>query len=274
MMMKNGCSLKSMIAGMVPVIALVTPLSTLSAAAISYDTAGSLYSQDFNHTTSDADGIGAAAWTNGETLTGWHGSQAADRLTVVSVTTGGSSTIAGNVGSLTSMGPAESNDRALGMQPGPNLTQYMAAQFANATGGTLTQFTLGYTGEQWRRINEATLTLVFEYQVFDSGAGSFTASGGWTAVSALNFTGPSTGNSGSRVGNDAANRTVISPVDVPVTWNAGQEMWIRWTATSTGDTANRQMLGVDDLTFTAVPEPSALLLGMAIVPMLSLRRRR
>jgi len=255
------------------VAALATPLP-LSAAAISYDVAGSLYSQDFNHTTSDADGAGTAAWTNGTTITGWHGTQAADRTTVVSVTTGGTSTIVGGVGSLTSMGPAASNERALGMQPGGGLTQYMAAQFANGTGGTLTQFTLGYTGEQWRRIAEATLTLVFEYQVFDSGAGSFTEANGWTAVSALDFTGPSTNSTGGRVGNDAANRQVIAPVDVPVTWNAGQELWIRWTATSTSASTNRQMLGVDDLTFTAVPEPSALLLVTVLAPVLSLRRRR
>ena len=266
-MMKHGYSLSL-------AIALTAPLSSLSAAVISYGTAGSVYSQDFNHTTSDADGEGTSAWTNGTTLTGWHGTIDPARSTTVAVTTGGSSTISGSVGTLTSMGPVASNERALGMQPGGGLTQYLAAQIGNATGGTLTQFTLGYTGEQWRRIAETTLTLVFEYQVFDSGLGSLNAAGGWTAVTALNFTGPSTGNSGGRNGNDPLNRTVISPVDVPVTWNADQELWIRWTGTSTSASSNRQMLGVDDLTFTAVPEPSALLLGMAIAPLLSLRRRR
>ena len=266
-MMKHGFSL-----GLA--IALATPLP-LSAAAISYDVAGSLYSQDFNHVTAPAGNANSTtAWTNGETITGWHGTLDAARSTTVLVSNGVNSAISGGIGTLTSMGPASSNDRALGMQPGGGLTQYVAAQFANGTGGTLSQFTLGYTGEQWRRIDEATLTLVFEYRVFDSGTGSLNAAGPWTTVNALDFTGPSTGASGSRNGNDAANRTVISPVDVPVTWNAGQELWIRWTGTSTGATANRQMLGVDDLTFTAVPEPSALLLGMVCVPWLSLRRRR
>src|SRR5690606_13189823 len=122
------------------VAALVAPLP-LSAAAISYDAAGSLYTQDFNHTTSDADGIGTASWTNGTTITGWHGTLDPDRATTVAVTTGGGSTISGGTGTLTSMGPAASDERALGMQPGGGLTQYMAGQFANGTGGTLTQFT-------------------------------------------------------------------------------------------------------------------------------------
>jgi hypothetical protein len=269
--MKFRYPLKSLLVGLLPITAFVPPLP---AAVISYGTTGSVYSQDFDFLTSDSDGVGTSAWTNGTTLNGWYGTIDPARSTTIAVSTGGSSTISGGVGTLTSMGPSASNERALGMQPGGGFTQYMGARIENATGGTLSQFTLGYTGEQWRRIDEATLTLVVEYQVFASGAGSLDAASGWTTVSALDFTGPATGASGGRNGNTATNRTVINGVDVPVTWDAGQDIWIRWTATSTSATANRQMLGVDDLTFTAVPEPSALLLGMAYLPLLSLRRRR
>ncbi len=51
------------------------------------------------------------------------------------------------------------------------------------------------------------------------------------------------------------------------------EPWIRWSGTSSG-AHNRQMVGIDDLSFTAVvPEPSAALLG-ALGVLTLLRRKR
>ncbi len=254
--------------------ALGLGIASSSAAAILYDTVGSTYSQNFNSLPLNANaGAFSSPWTNGETLTGFHGTLDPARSSSIATSDGTASTVVSDVGTLTSMGPANNTDRAFGIQPGIGQTLRVAGQFQNTTGFTLNQFSLGFTAEQWRRINEASLNVVFDYQVFTSGAGSLDATTGWTSVSALGFTSPSTGGSGGRDGNDSANQVEIAPVAVPLTWNNTDELWIRWSGTSPSGDNRRQMVGIDDLSFTAVvPEPSAALLG--VIGALTLLRRR
>ncbi len=246
-------------------------VSVSSAAAIIYDTAGSVYSQNFNSIpgrSGATDNVNTTpGWTNGTTLTGWHGTQIAIRNNQIETSNGQSSTLTSGAGTLTSMGTNGSSDSALGFQNGNNGTPlFLAGQLQNTTGSTLNQFTLGVTAEQWRRINvvsgtaEGQLTATFDYQVFASGAGSLNAASGWTTAPALNFSSVSTAGSNTGIdGNASGNRTVIAPQTVALSWGDTQELWVRWTyASLNSNPPTRQMVGIDDLTFTAaVPEPAA-----------------
>src|SRR5262249_60869348 len=76
-----------------------------------------------------------------------------------------------------------------------------------------------------------------------------TPSAGWTTVTALSFTGPVTGATASALdGNAAANRTLISGT-LPVTVNAGQEIWLRWQ--DPDDAGSDHGLAIDDFSVTA-----------------------
>ncbi len=247
--------------------ALCATASPSHASPIFYTTPDSIYSQNFN---SLSDSTTSQTFVSGSTLTGWHvNSRVADQI---AVTNGGTSIISGGEGTQGSMGTAAANpkERALGLQASQSGTGtlFIGAQFQNTTGSTLNQFSLGFTGEQWRRINgNPATTLTFEYQVF-AGAGTLTAASGWTPVSALDFTSPNiSGSSSALDGNDSANRTVIAPVSVgSVNWQNTNELWIRWSAPE-GAGVGQHMVAVDDFSFSAsvIPEPSTLvLLGVAL----------
>jgi hypothetical protein len=205
-----------------------------------------------------------------------------------------------NTGAFMSFGSQTSTDRALGMlssntmAAGPtgtvpdNFESYYGARITNNTGYKLTQFTLSYTGEQWRDGGTPTTGSVAQTNTFayklTSGAAAI-QDAGFTAVPALNFTSPSFGattqdtsntvatNQNDRDGNSAANRTVIGPVTVSgLEWLPGQDLWLRWT--DLNDTGNDHGLAIDDLVFNAVPEPGSL--GAIACGLLALfvRRRR
>jgi hypothetical protein len=61
--------------------------------------------------------------------------------------------------------------------------------------------------------------------------------------------------------------------DQTLTWANGQDLWIRWTLTGDNSDFN---VGLDNVSFTAVPEPAtyALLSGLAVLGLIALRRRR
>jgi len=226
-------------------------------ASVLYGIPGNSYSQDF-----DSLGSSGSTWTNDSTLQGWYYALSTGAAPTSYNAANGSSPAQDLA---LSVGSSGSGERGLGSQnPGTANTKLrFGLQLNNDSADTLSQFTLSYTGEEWRVIaNEATQDkLVFEYQIFASGSGNqLTTTTGWTSVSALTFTAPiAAGASAALDGNASANRIQLSSPVTGITWAPGQELWLRWTDSTvgaSGTTAQLYMMGVDDLSFVATPEPS------------------
>lgn len=188
--------------------------------------------------------------------------------------TGANTTYAADTGALTtgntySYGSAASTDRALGGLQSGAVVPTFGAQFKNdITGGTTIDLTLSYTGEQWRLgATGRTDRLDFQYS---TNATSLTT-GTWTDVNTLDFTAPvTTGTVGSLNGNLTANRLSISST-FTITIAESANFWIRWS--DFNPSGSDDGLAIDDLSITAVPEPSAALLGCLGVLGLIRRKR-
>ncbi len=151
----------------------------------------------------------------------------------------------GGVYSYGVLGANPAAERALGsLGSGSNASRY-GATIVNNTGQTITQFTLGYTGEQWRRGSAAANVLTFAYGIdpTDLNTGTF------TNVAALNFTAPVTAGSNAALdGNAAANRVAISSTVSGLNWGPGQSLVIRWT--DVDDAGSDDGLAIDNVSFT------------------------
>ncbi len=214
-------------------------------------------------------------WTDNVTLLGWYAAG----------TFGGNytgSTGSSNAGDLYSFGVAGVNpleERALGsIASSTTGTLNYGLRLTNNNAFTLTSFTLTYDGEQWRRgdnANQRPESLRVDYQIFSPSTGSLTAPSGWTAVSALTFTSPNaTLSSASALdGNAAGNRTAGITSTVSLTWNSGDELWLRWS--DPNDPGTDHGMAIDNVVFSAIPEPVSLsLLGVGGAIAFILRRRR
>lgn len=245
-------------------------------AAISVDSVGFTYSQDFDSLTTSTT---ATPWANDSTLPGWSLfiSTLADAPTIVAGNGGG------NAGSFYSFGGTGSADRALGGtasggayfgSPASNaVAGYIAVAFTNNSGGVLDGFTLGFNGEQWRNGgNTAAQNMVLEFGV----GASFGTVGTWTAPAGLTWASPVVGATGAAVdGNTAGLVSGLSASFTQLAWAPGDTLWLRWIERNDG--GNDHGLAIDDLSFsvTAVPEPGALTLmlaGLAAVGFIARRR--
>lgn len=186
----------------------------------------------------------AAAPAGATGMTGWSLGATAGTPTLIAAT--GSTTN----GAAYSYGASGATDRSLGAQGSGSVVARFGVSLVNTTGATLTQVTIGYTGEQWRRGNSAANVLAFSYGI---GATNL-ATGVFVAAPALDFTAPvTTGADVALDGNLAANRKVIAPVTLTgLTWAPGQTLLLRWSDTNDG--GNDDGISIDDLTFTAAPD--------------------
>ncbi|TLD71207.1 PEP-CTERM sorting domain-containing protein [Phragmitibacter flavus] len=261
------------------VISLICVLPIPGHAALTYS--GTPYSEGFNGLAS----TGPTTWINDVTVPGWH--WAISNTPPTGYSTPATYTAANGSGPAQSaiLSIGNNADRALGSQNGNVAGQSITfgLSFTNATGNTLNNFTLGYTGEHWRAITGDTFgpnTLQLQYQVFTTGPGSLTEASGWLDADHLDYTSTTipAGNTGQN-GNLPENRSVISGIVFDINWQVGQTLWIRWVdtnaATDAGNNATLSMVGIDDVTFTAaVPEPARGLLFLAAIGAFTLRRRR
>ncbi len=247
-------------------------------AALSVDSVGFTYSQNFDSLTTSTT---AVPWANDSTLPGWSLfiSTLADAPTLAA-DNGGS-----NAGSFRSYGSTGSGDRALGglasggayfgSPASGAVAGYIALAFTNNSGVNLDSFTLGFAGEQWRNGgNTSAQPMALE---FGLGA-SFGAVSNWSAPGgAFNYSSPVVGSTAAAVDGNMAGRVAGLGGSVTLlTWAPGDTLWVRWIERN--DNGNDHGLAIDDLSFsvTAVPEPGALALmlaGLGAVGFVARRRR-
>ncbi len=157
-----------------------------------------------------------------------------------------------NTGGAYSFGASAAGERALGSLLSGTVGSAMGVSFVNNTGATISEFTVTYTGEQWRYGGTTgTDRLIFEYAV----GGSSITSGTFTAAPALDFSSPIRGTGtaaggtiGALNGNALANTAYISATVTGLNWTAGQTLVLRWSDFNV--TGSDDGLAIDDLTFT------------------------
>jgi hypothetical protein len=187
---------------------------------------------------------------------------------------------AGSAGrGVLSVGTDGSTDRALGFLATSNQISRFGASFVNDTGTTLSQFTLSYTGEQWRRGEDGPINnLFFAYGVTNNALDHINTDSIFTNFPGLDFTTPNlqTGVGLTEValnGNLAMNQEALSATIFGLNWAPGSTLHLRWTGEDLSGQDNG--LAIDGLSFSAaVPEPATCVLGMlAALGLVSLRRR-
>jgi hypothetical protein len=252
---------------------LVVACSWGQAQVISFNTPGGTYSQNFNANLPSS--AGNFTWTQGTVFNGWY-ARFADESTIqpdiyrrtFGLTTG--------IRLYQWRADANATNGALGAIPiNDTGNVYFGLALQNTTGFDLTSFNLGYTGQQWRITTSGPTTITVSYQ-FGNLGGNLTG-GTWNSIDSLTFTSPhSNADENTNVGGTlAANSQILSPVNISNTWNSGEQLWIRFTVQNI--TGLSQGLAVDDVTFSAIPEPgTAGLLGAALALgwLLKLKRRR
>jgi predicted extracellular nuclease len=157
----------------------------------------------------------------------------------------------GTSGAIYSYGTGTATDRALGSLASGSTISRFGATLINSTGLPISEFTLSYTGEQWRG-GTGTNVLAFEY-AFDA---TDINTGTFVAAPALNFTAP-TATPGALVGNNAPNRTAVSATITGLNWAPGQTLVLRWTDVNDG--GNDDGLAIDDLSLSTPVSTGAIL---------------
>lgn len=158
-----------------------------------------------------------------------------------------------------------------------NESMFTGLRIINNTAGTLTSFTLTFDGEQWRDgASTSGETLSFAYSTSAAVSDWFDPGTVFTSVAALNFTAPVTASTtGAQVdGNNAGLVSNISATITGLNWQPGTELWLRWADPQLPSLAD-DGLAIDNVRFSAVPEPSAVLfLAGAACAAIAFRRPR
>lgn len=241
---------------------------------------GASYTQDFNNSVSFPTAVsGLHTWSDNSSLPGWYALQNGTPATQYRATTSnGFNPNSDNINLLALRGGGSDNDGALGTLSSASNQSIFGFCVLNQTGGTVTSFNISYTGEQWSWNQGGANTLVFEYSLDATSL----STGTWTSVSSLSFTALHSNNTSNVgiVGNLPENQSSLSGTIGELSLDVGQTVWFRWVDTISGGFTNAaatrtQALGVDNLTLTAVPEPSlAMTLAVLGVGLIFARHRK
>jgi hypothetical protein len=267
-------------------VAAAAALATTAQAQVIYNTVGATYSENFNWSTGGNNTASAAWISNNATQsvasgvtwtgnsTGWYAGNATQDSSQIRVGNGNDSNNAGLTINNFFFNSGDT-DRSFGGRPANTVPLVMALRLTNNTGITLTQFTLGYRLEttQWRA-NGVHATANVGYFI---GNPTDWRTGSFTSTPSLNLTtiygGNATLNNQNVDGNASGNFTSTSGTVTGLSWVNGQDLWIRWTFAS-GSTVFPNV-GLDDVSFVAVPEPTAwALLAAGLSAVVIFRRRR
>jgi len=258
---------------------VATGIFAVSQASAQYSLTGTSYSQNFDQLGSAGTslslitGDGWYAGTNGtkQTATGDAYGQVNGALQSVAPLLVG--TGSGNTGGNYNFGATSASDRALGSLASASLTRLTEFRFVNNTGLTISDLTINYTGEEWRlgKTGNDTSTgnpdTMFVYYSFDGS--TFTAAG-----SSFNFVSPTTSGTTGALDGNANSVTGIGGTLSGINIANGATFYVRWVDPDSSGSDNG--LAIDNFSLTAaIPEPSTILLvGMGLIGLLTVRRRR
>jgi hypothetical protein len=174
---------------------------------------------------------------------------------------------------------AANTEKALGVTSSTTIQvgstrSYIGLQLINNTGTTLNSFTIKYDGEQWRDGGSTAVDgFDFQYSTTATDADWF-ASTGYSGI-ADSFLSPQNGTTATLLdGNAAANRVAgITHTINDITWAPGTELWVRWRDREIS--GNDDGISIDNVEFSAVPEPAGLAaLALGAVALVGRRRTR
>jgi hypothetical protein len=170
---------------------------------------------------------------------------------------------------------AETNRSFLGGRTTSGLGNVsMGLQLQNNSGVTLTSFDLSFLASQFYKTGVAQQQRVY----FSTNATSLTT-GTWTQMASLTYTGPYiTGNAAVSSAEEINSRVSLGITGQAIEWEPGENLWIRWTSYRDlpgSYSAGAAVLGITDVQFSAIPEPStyALVFGIGAIGVAVLRRR-
>ncbi len=270
--------------------ALLAPQA--SQAAVIYTTPGSTYSQNFDSLPISPENVSLGAspvgWTNDNpapapgnfSIVGWYlfhplllaegGFDGHQRMRIGAGTA--------TTGGFMSFGTSTSTERALGaVVSGTTVAtagqEYFALRLTNNVGYTLDSFTLGYDGEQWRDGGNATPVPKTWTVQYSTTATAINDSPAYTATTGLDWTSPVNGTTAAAVNGNTTGKVVVGPTTVTgMQWTPGSDLWIRWV--DPRNTGNNPGMALDNISFSAVPEPTSMMLVAAASTLGILRRRR
>jgi hypothetical protein len=177
---------------------------------------------------------------------------------------------------VVSFGTTGSGERALGALSTSNQINRFGVTLTNNSAVTYGEFTLAFTGEQWRRGDDDTPTpnsLFYAYRITSNSADTVDTAG-FTSIST--FAAPiNTGLINVALnGNDPANQTPKLHTISGINWAPGSNLIIRWAAQDL--TGQDDGLAIDNLNFSAnVPEPLSIVYAiMAAIGVTCVRRQR
>jgi len=244
--MKNTCKVLTVVAGLAPLLLATSPAAPVAITGIGSCT------QDFD--TLPVSGTDNP-WADDTTLASWYAQKATGDLTAIAASTGSSTG-----GALYSFGVTDVTERALGSL-GSNSSGHFAYGVLFQNTGTEAVYinSISYTGEQWRNGGNTTQhKLTFSYQKSTTAITALTpdTQDGWTAVAALDFTGPiATTPAGALDGNLPENQMAISG-DPAIAVAPGEYVMLRWH--DPNDSGSDHGLAIDNLaiSWTVTTDPA------------------
>ncbi len=180
---------------------------------------------------------------NATGMQGWQYANSTGSNVNFAVSDGTSST-----GSVFSYGTGTATDRALGAVASGSVIARLGAVIRNTSASPLTNFTINFTGEQWRNGgSNIPNALAFEYSL----NGTDISTGTYVPVTSLNFNSPvSSAVPVALDGNVAANQTAVGfTVDMGANWLPGTDLVIRWS--DSNDSGADDGLAIDGFSFSA-----------------------
>jgi len=247
-------------------------LATVASAAVSFT--GS-YADNFDEigtTTTLPDGftkyVGPSGtsngtWSNSTGITAAGVAAMIANTAAMTVTT--TPTTANNNGYNAAASAATTGDRVLATSPTGISGVALDLTLTNNTGAAISALGFSYDIIRYNAVSSA--NELPGYQVFVSLDGST-----WTNLSAFN---PTIDGAGGTVAvpNTAGTTNVSGTANLPSAWAAGATLDIRWVDDNAVQTSPDQTIGLNNVAINAVPEPTALVTGLAGIALLGFRRR-